>query len=105
MPLERIVNETNDQKWRQVITNSNFFLKKVDLINAEGLANFFEAIGFTKQAEKTFKFQKASTENANADTNQLIKKGNLNNLSEAIKLLNLKLTELKTPKPAIKVNV
>ena len=106
MPLNQIVRAPNDQKWRNVIT-SNSFLKQVDLINAEGLANFFEAIGFSKQAEKTFKFQKASTENVNADaeTNKLIQAGNLNNLSEAVKVLNAKLTELKTPKPAIKVNV
>ena len=99
MPLNQIVRAPNDQKWRNVIT-SNSFLKQVDLINSQGLSNSFEAIGFTKQAEKTFKFQKADVE-----TDKLIKAGNLNNLSEAVKVLNAKLTELKTPKPAIKVNV
>ena len=104
MPLNQIVKMPNDQKWRNVLTSSSF-LKQVSNINAEALDNMLQGIGFTKVAEKTFKFSLSSTSDlvsvqTDASKQLLIKPGNLQTIGEAVKLLNAKLAELKKPSAA-----
>ena len=42
------------------MVTSGSFLKQISNINAEALENFLQGIGFTKVADKTFKFQKTT---------------------------------------------
>ena len=62
-------------------------------MNDEALDTFLQAIGFTKIADKSYKFQKAEDESSNK---KLLQPGNLKVISKAILALNSKLSELKS---------
>ena len=54
-------------------------------MNDEALDTFLQAIGFTKIADKSYKFQKAVDESSNK---KLLQPGNLKVISKAILALN-----------------
>ena len=110
MPLNQIIKMPNDSKWRNVQTSTSF-LKQVSNINAEALEKALVSIGFSKVADKNFKFTKSATEenssdlvSVQTDAQSLIKVGNLKTIAEAVKLLNEKLVELKKPAMAPSLN-
>ena len=55
MPLNQILKQPKEQKWRNVDFES-FFLKKVNQMNGDALAPLFVGLGFTKVNEKQYKF-------------------------------------------------
>ena len=56
MPLNQILKNPGEPKWRNVDTQT-FFLKKITDMNSEALGSLFSELGFTKVSDKTFKFQ------------------------------------------------
>ena len=89
MPLNQILKAPAEPKWRNVNTTSSF-LKQVSNLNATAVARFFENIGFSKTNETTFKFQKSDTNIPGG-----LPKGNINTISEVVKMLNTKLSDAK----------
>ena len=87
MPLNQILKQPKEQKWRNVDLDS-FFLKRVYSMNQDALGPLLVGLGFTKTNEKQFKFQKSE------DDKSL---GNLRVLQQAQTFFNQKQAELRNP--------